>query len=167
MQEPSLLGWTKRPGNAKAEVYRFLWLCTFHRPVVVRVQKEPDEKIRVFAKMLDGKGGYAPGKLAGERTRGLAKEEWLDLTRRIDDCAFWSMPTEEQHWYYLENGTIENWRIGDGAEWMVEGTRGDDYHVVARTSPDDSNRRKAGKYRELCLHILKLSGLDLDKEQIY
>jgi hypothetical protein len=57
--------------------------------------------------------------------------------------------------------------MSDGAQWILEGTKGNDYHVVNRQSPDDNFHRNAGKYRELCLHILKLSGLDLKKEKIY
>jgi len=55
----------------------------------------------------------------------------------------------------------------DGAEWILEGTQKDNYHVVVRHSPNDDDYRKSGKYRDLCLYILKLSDLHLDNEKVY
>lgn len=49
------------------------------------------------------------------------------------------------------------------AWWLVEGVQEGYYHVAHRQSPD------SGAYREVCLYMLKLSGLPLDesKGEIY
>jgi hypothetical protein len=166
MQEPAVFGWNKQPGNAETEVFRFLWLRSFHHPVAVRVQKEADGTIRLVTKMLDGKGGYAPGKLQVNTTKKLTDKEWSSLTKQIDDCKFWSMPTKEKQSFVNEQGLTVGWTMSDGAQWILEGTQGDKYHVVDRQSPDDSSHRKLGKYRDMCLFLLKLSDLDLDKKDV-
>ena len=165
MREPSLLGWTTRPDNKGIQVYRFLWLRSFDHPVAVRVQKEQDGNVRLFTKVLDGHDGG--GKLIVEKTKLITNEEWLGLLKRIRDSEFWAIATNEQNWYYTEDGMIAGWSTKDGAEWVMEGSVGDNYHVVARQSPNDGEYRKSGKYRDLCLYILTLSDLDLDKERVY
>lgn len=45
------------------EAYRFLWLRTFHRPVVIRVVAR-NGQIVLETKETDGHGGYAPGRWA-------------------------------------------------------------------------------------------------------
>ena len=74
MQEPSLLAWTKQPGNAKTESYRFLWLRSFDQPVAVRIQKEEGEGIRLFTKVLT-KSRRVPGMLQVDKTKMLTDEE--------------------------------------------------------------------------------------------
>lgn len=165
MREPSLLGWGKRPGEEGLQVYRFLWLRSFDRPVAVRVQKERDGKARLFLKILDGHDG--DGKLDVEKTKLITDEEWLGLLKQIRASEFWAIATNEQHWYYNEDGMIAGWRMNDGAQWVLEGSVGGSYHVVARQSPKDGEHRTSGKYRDLCMYILKLSDLDLDNERIY
>jgi hypothetical protein len=41
----------------------------------------------------------------------------------------------------------------DGANWVLEGRRGNAYHVVHRWSADD------GPFREACLTLLRVAGL--------
>jgi len=59
------------------EVYRFLYLRSFHHPVVVRVQETAEGHVLVV-KELDGLGGYEPGKLIVDRQRRLDSAEWAE-----------------------------------------------------------------------------------------
>lgn len=147
------------------EAYRFLWLRTWHHPIAVRLENAGG-RYQIVVKQLSGKGGYQPGKLVLDSSRELTRDEWLAVTSRISKCGFWEMPTEEQP-YVTSEGYHLYTNILDGAAWILEGVRGDQYHIVDRQSPDDSEHRKLGNYREVGLHILEISGLELKDEEIY
>jgi hypothetical protein len=146
MHEPSLL----MDDNAGGERYRFLWLRTFHHPVVIRAERFGNQRF-LIAKELNGAGGYEPGKLIVNTIRPLAEGEWARLVSLIDHACFWQLPTEQE--------------LGgpDGAQWILEGQLDGRYHVVDRWSP------RSGSYRELCTYLLQISelGIDLASEEVY
>ena len=60
LEESSLFQMAKA---SSAESYRFVWLRTFHYPVIVRVDIKSDGSGELTTKVSSGAGGYAPGKL--------------------------------------------------------------------------------------------------------
>lgn len=146
MREESLLKST----NENAEIYRFLWLRTFHHPISVRIEKNNGE-VKLFTKELDGEGGYDPGKLIRNKELKISDGNFCKFLNLIDNAGFWQMPTE--------NDLIGN----DGANWVLEGVRDNRYHIVDRWSPRDGN------FREACIFLLKLSGINIDelKDDLY
>ncbi len=140
MGEKSLLNIS----NENAEVYRFLWLRTFHHPIFVKVERGQNE-VKLFTKELDGAGGYEPGKVLRINNHILTKDEWCKFLALLEKANYWKLPTE--------NEVLGN----DGAEWILEAVKGGRYHAVDRWSP------KKGEYREVCIYLLKLSGVDVDK----
>lgn len=154
--------------SAPNETYRFLWVRSFHHPVAVRVERRNDEYLLV-AKELDGEGGWAPGKLILNKSRALTGEEWSALTRQIKACDFWTLPVEEDQSFVDDSGRTIVWAMNDGAAWIMEGTRGDEYHLVVRQCPEDDPRRhrKLGNYRAACLHMLTLAGFEVDGKDVY
>jgi len=121
------------------ETYRFLWLRSFHHPIAIRVWRKGEERKMVF-KELDGAGGYEPGKLIANRSRRLTTDEWDNFIKLIQQTSYWQLPTEGK------NGGK------DGAQWVLEGKKDKQYHIVDRWSPEGRS------YREACLYLLKLSG---------
>jgi hypothetical protein len=121
------------------ETYRFLWLRTFHHPIAIRVWRKGEERNMVF-KELDGAGGYEPGKLIANRSRRLTTDEWDKFIKLLQRASYWRLPAESK------NGGK------DGAQWILEGKKDEQYHVVDRWSPE------GGSYREACLYLLKLPG---------
>lgn len=134
MAEPSL-----SCGESPSESYRFLWLRTFGRPIAVRI--ETGRSNTLTAVELDGAGGYHPGEISRRIQRQLNADEWKTLSEALKATDFWNMPG------------LEPRRGLDGAEWIMEGRSGHDYHVVNRWMP------AAGAYRELCLMLVNFSGL--------
>jgi len=134
MDEPSLSSIAEPD-----ETYRFLWLRSFHHPIAIRVWRTGEERNMVF-KELDGAGGYEPGKLIVNQTQQIAVKEWDEFISLLQRASYWRLPAEKK-----ESGC-------DGAEWILEGKKGERYHLVDRWSPD------GGSYREACLYLLKLSG---------
>ena len=122
MGEPSLLELSRR--DATAEVYRFLWLRSFHHPISVRLVVRKDGRATLTSKESDGKGGYEPGKLIRNTTATLSKEQ-TDLFRsQVKHYALWNLPTRQSG------------QIGlDGAQWIIEISGGGRYHIIDRWSP--------------------------------
>lgn len=134
MTEPSL-----SCGESSGESYRFLWLRTWGRPIAVRV--EAGRSITLTAVELDGAGGYEPGKVSRRVQSQLSAAEWETFSEALKATDFWKMP-----------GRLPNHGL-DGAQWVMEGRSGLNYHVVDRWSP------APGAYRELCLMLVKFAGL--------
>src|SRR2546426_5623559 len=84
MQEPALCA---KPG---VEVYRFLWLRTFHNPIAVRIQRL-DDHYRLIGKQLSGAGGYEAGKLVRDTTIELSAQQVAQVKDLIDQSDYWSM----------------------------------------------------------------------------
>lgn len=122
MGEPSVLEVSRQ--DATAEVYRFLWLRSFHHPISVRLVFRKDGSALLISKETDGKGGYQPGKLIRNSTARLSKEQSEWFRSQVEDSAVWKQPTRQMG----GNGL-------DGAQWIIEMAKGGHYHVIDRWSP--------------------------------
>ncbi len=138
MGEPSLSG-----GTIGQETYRFLWLRTWSRPVVVRFGLDT-APVRLHVIELDGAGGFDQGKVSRRDAEQLGPEDSLALLHALESADIWSMPTEDP-------------KVGlDGAQWILEARRGDAYRAIDRWSPD------AGPYRTLCELLLRKARVQFD-----
>jgi hypothetical protein len=108
LQEPSLWETSK---NIKGQVYRFLWLRSFHHPVVVRLNVNDDATGDLVTKVADGHGGYPPGKLIENRTQRLSKQQTQSFLDEVKELKYWDLPTREE-----ENPKDVHL---DGAQWIV------------------------------------------------
>lgn len=144
MNEPSL-------SCVKSKIdlaYRFIWLRTFNHPMAVRVTSSKGQ-VKLCAVELNGEGGYEPGKVFRRKEKILTTKEWDSLAQGITSSSFWTMP-------------ITNKRNGlDGAEWIIEGRQGKNYHVVNRWSPSE------GDFRSLGILFMKLSGWNYPEDEVY
>jgi hypothetical protein len=140
MKEPSL--WELARQGQTMEVYRLLWLPTWGRPVAVRVEKAGG-RMTLNEVQLDGDGGYELGEVAVRKQTSLSQRDWDRLMERVEEAAFWGMPT-----------SINDLGV-DGEHLIVEGVRDGRFHVVDRWSP------RPGAYRELCRSMLSFAGLPL------
>ncbi|HEO65817.1 MAG TPA: hypothetical protein ENI73_08095 [Spirochaetes bacterium] len=131
--------------NKKTEIYRFTWLRTFHHPIMIRVYQSGGKSF-LIAKELSGAGGYDPGELKHNVKRQLLKKEWQNILEHVKKSSYWYLKTK-----------IDDLLGFDGAKWIMEGVKKGKYHVVDRWSPEK------GSYRELCLYLLKLSGLKVKR----
>jgi len=126
--------------DGKDELYRFLWLRTFHHAIEVSIERT-GAKYTLWSQELGGAAGYEPGQVVASLMRPLSPKEWCAFRRAIDTADFWNMPTED------------NPLIGlDGSQWVIEGVREGRYHIVDRWTPTH------GGYYELGKYLLALSG---------
>jgi hypothetical protein len=132
LQEPSLWGIAK---SSKQEIYRFLWLRTFHPPIVIRLNINNDRTGSLTIKATNGAGGYEPGKLIKDESKSLSKAETQSFLSMVEKQKYWGLPTKEED---------PNMVGEDGAQWVLEGVRNGIYKIVDRWSPEDGPVRKLG-----------------------
>jgi hypothetical protein len=145
MEEPSLSCGPLQ----ETEAYRFLWLRTFHNPIAVRVFRRGQDH-RLEAVVLDGSGGYEPGKVSRRITKELSRDQWQIVIARLKEVQLWQMPTRS-----------DNFGGKDGAQWIVEARRDGRYHVVDRWSGTDQGLKSVGKL------FLEFAGLLRDVGPVY
>ena len=135
----------------ETEIYRFLWLRTFHRAVAIKAVRHAYD-FEVHYLETDGLGGYEPGKLIVKNKFAMSQTQWCEFMDLLDKADFWHLPTQADRVV----GT-------DGSRWILEGVRENRYHLVDRWTPD------SGDFREACLFLLKVTGRDqlIPKDDIY
>lgn len=149
MTEPSL----SEASKDKALVaYRFLWLRTFHRPVAIRLTIRTDETGLLTGKVTSGRGGYEPGHLSQKVSVEVTTAEVQQFLSLLQKASFWTSQTE-----VIVTGVVNL----DGAQWILEGVQGGNYHVVDRGGPDKDD------YSRVCLYLLELSKISVPAKEIY
>jgi len=141
MQEISLL---EVATKANQHCYRFLWLRTFHPPVAITVIVDEEHTGEVTLKVTDGMGGYGPGQIVMDEKYSASKENIERFLGLLEKADFWNMPTKEN-------------KLGmDGAQWILEGVKDGNYHIVDRWSP------KEGSFRNVALNMIQLAALNVE-----
>jgi hypothetical protein len=162
------------------DIYRFLWLRSFHRPVVFSLHNRKDG-VWLQTKILE-----MNPQVNDDGVRILSGEESAEdlengnVEDRINDgFTIWKSGQFQNIVYNMEAEiTAKDWRIfgdiveesgfwdlpvseqqsgKDGSRWVIEAHTPGKYHVVHRWSPE-------GNFRKLGLYFIQLSGV---KEEIY
>jgi hypothetical protein len=148
LNEPSL---SEMAASPSAEVYRFLWLRSFHHPIAIRLEVRPDGTGVLTTRIASGAGGYAPGKLIRDSTRALTKADTYTALAKINSDGFWEAPNPVDD----QGGT-------DGSQWVIEGVRDGKYHVVDRWTPSKGVAHDLG-----IMFAFDLAKLNLPKDEVY
>jgi len=148
LNEPSLL---QLASKLSSESYRFVWLRTFHHPVVVRLDIRADRVGELTAKVSNGAGGYKPGQIIQNVSRPLTREQTNMFLAQVGRANFWQLPS-------YENSRREG---EDGSQWIIEGVKDGKYHVVDRWTPSEGPVRELGVTLALGLADLKIPKDDL------
>lgn len=147
LQEPSLFAMAEDRG---AECYRFLWLRTFHHPIAVRLEVEPDGSGVISTKVASGSAGFNPGELEKSTMSVMDRQQVKMFQERVDQTGFWRLGQEAK-----PGGE-------DGSQWIIEAVKDGKYHLVDRGSP------KTGVVRSLGLTLaMDLARMDIPKDEIY
>lgn len=121
---------------------RFIWLRSFHSPVIVRVDWASTGEAVLTATMLSGAGGYEPGEISGIVSRTLTPDE----TRRL--LALRPAAFRKQR--------ADCRMMLDGASWIIEASGADGYRYVNSQSP------RAGAVYDLGRTLLGFTGWALE-----
>jgi hypothetical protein len=162
-------------------IYRFLWLRSFHRPVVFTLHQS-EGQVWLNTKMLDRQPrfyddriGVIPNEDQGEYIKDgyfVDKKEPGLLVRIADRKANIiynkNISLSDKEWNKFEQllSNANFWKLPtniddgstDGAQWVIEGHLKNKYHIV------DSHGPLTDGFGELGLFLIKLSGL---QEEIY
>jgi len=161
-EEPELC--VRPPESASTESYRFLWLRTFDKPILVHIAIIGDHQITATYKEADGASGYEVGSLCAHesidvtqvfRDEGLGDGEITAIIENIRVLArenFWNLP------YELDEGIIGV----DGSTWIVEGYKDGQYHFVNRWSPDESD-----PFRQFAWFLMSLTKKRFYHDEVY
>jgi len=132
------------PADSKLMAYRFVWMRSFHDQVSITMYARPESggqlRLQIYRRV--------PGRLES-RTQALTKEQVRQVLALIKEANFWNMTTE--------GGPQGN----DGAEWVLEGVQGGQYHIVTRW---DASGTVFGKP---LLELVRLSNYNPPKNEVY
>ena len=136
MEEPSLF---ESVGEKAGATYRLLIVSSYRRPVVIQLEVRANGTGLLTAKMATGIHGKLGPVLRNESilvAQGVV-EQFLNLEEKAN---FWTLPTQNEI------------RRANGSEWIMEGRRAGEYHVVDRWSP-----AKEGEYFKVCSYLIAMS----------
>lgn len=132
LHEPSL--WELSRQKPEAEVYRFLWLRTFHHPIAVRLVVRKSGSGWINSHMTTGKGGYQPGRITQFSVSWLTKNRTQSFLAALDSADFWNLPTHPD-----DKNVVKL----DGAHWILEGVKNGKYRLIDRWSPESPDPVRA------------------------
>jgi hypothetical protein len=92
MQEPPLA--TAGDLGPLRRRFRLLVLPTFDHPFAFRLDEDAGGRATLREVMLDGRGGYEPGRIAKQSERMLTRHETAGIDRAIDAAKLKSLPME-------------------------------------------------------------------------
>src|ERR1035441_3991568 len=113
--------------DPRAEVYRFLWLRTFHPPISVRLEIQVSGNGTVTVTTMPGESGF-PSTLKGTpivTSRLVGIDEVAKFRELLRKTQFLIIPS-----------TVRGDQQGtDGSDWTIEAVKGGRYHIASRWSP--------------------------------
>jgi len=159
LHEPSLWELSRDP---TVEAYRFLYVRSFDHPIAVRLVLRASGSGWMHVRMTSGQGGYEPGRIIRWGVSWLTKAKTQSLLEALAAVDFWNLPTlagTDQ----TPPGPDGRVAIGlDGAQWIVEGVKNGQYHIVDRWSPEI-----ADPVRAIGLLNLKLGRVRIASAKVY
>ena len=166
--------------HIEVNIYRFLWLRSFHRPVVF-VLSRSGSRVTLTTKILDRQPEFIETKYDPRGWDDLMDELKGKTIQKIGDSLIVVIADRKANIVYNNTSevTLDSWasfeqllqkaqfwnmpavrdneRGMDGSEWILEGLLGDKYHFAVRWTPK-------GQFRDAGIFLIELSGL---KEDIY
>jgi hypothetical protein len=150
----------------EARAVRFLWLRSFHEPILVRVDFETAGTAMLVAKRSDGAGGYLPGCLVAvhtvrlDATQARELQDLLAATER-------TIPAKNEHGEYANPSSTPDVIeiIMDGAEWILERVDESGYRVDNPYAPLRNPALAA--YVRLCRRLLELANIQVPDSEMY
>ena len=127
---------------------RFSYIPSFSPSIFVRVQEQEGAYI-LYAKRMDGTGGYEPGTIASSKRIKLSDQEVADLKQLIREDALFEEKADGCSYGF------------DGSEWLFELVDPQGYRFVKRGSPTEGAGHRLGQ------HLIGLTGWSMDEVCLY
>jgi hypothetical protein len=130
--------------SSEVEVYRFFWRSGFDRDAVVRIGRQ-DRAVTLrwgWSRFRRPSPDDAPAEVA------LSPADWARFFDGLIAAKFWALDPVEEAWGL------------DGADWLIEGRRGNVYRGIKRWSPE-------GAVYDLGRQFFTLAGPPLSQIKLY
>ncbi|BAV07761.1 hypothetical protein SAMN05421788_103111 [Filimonas lacunae] len=134
------------------EVFRFTWLRSFHPLVSIRLMKNK-VCVTLAYKVFSGPVEDPSARLLTDTCFTLDHKEWNQFTQLVDAMGGRSLKV-----------AVKDDSGKDGAEWILEGKTNGQYYVVSRWSPESA---KDQDFKNCCLKLIALAGIQLKEEEVY
>lgn len=150
--------WPTPQPQLTGEVYRLLWLRSFHPSVCIRLNIAEDGTGTLTAKRMNVCCDCLPLPTKQVRrqvrtlTQALSQEQVHSFLTQVEAVRFWHLPSRKD----APPGV-------DGATWLMEGARGSQYQLIDAWSPSPSDPARILANTLL----LKLAPWKLSPEEIY
>ncbi len=125
------------------ETYRFVWVPSFHSPILIRIWKSNNKRFLV-AKIGLGEG-FDAIKVSTEKSKNVTEEEWSKFIELFEQTSFWDITTTDEE------------PMIDGAFYSFEGNRNNKFHEVHMGVPSEG-------FRKLGAYLIKLAELKTEYE---
>lgn len=150
LHESSL--WEVSRQQPSTEIYRFLWLRTFHHPISIRVTVANRNVGELEVKETNGYGGLPrSGKLIRDDKRILSKAEMELFFTNLVKLQLWT----SHHSNEYRGGP-------DGAQWVLEAVRNGQYRILDVWGPEGSE-----PMRLFGITMLNLAHMEIPPANIY
>jgi hypothetical protein len=138
-------------------IIRFMWLRTFDKPVLIKIEKEKNRYI-ITNKITDGSGGYESGTIEYIGQHYLPDSIWKSL--------FSYNLTK-----VLKQQSFEDYKGGnDGDTYVLEISIDGKYFLIERWSPyvflEERDTINLADFNDYCNNIIKLAKYPLENELI-
>jgi hypothetical protein len=149
--------------SQKYESYRFLYLRSFHKPVLINLKYGPNVASITY-KELDNNGDVEFGSLSIVKEITVRKRMTEQgLPKEINVQSFLEHISGEARMYVWKQPFKIKQGLGvDGATWTIEGVKEGKCHVVTRWSPD-----RADPIRIFAETLIQLSGNRFYYDEVY
>ena len=140
---------------------RFLWLRSFHQPLVFKIEKKADNSFFIMKLTDSGKESYA-----GTVNAVLIKKLSDSFINTYD-----SLLNSNKYWELSPETELDK-KMSDGAFWVLEVNKNGKYHIVIRNSPGElldkrPNKEELIRFEKCCKMLMDLSDIDSIKSPLY
>ncbi|NLE63189.1 MAG: hypothetical protein GX612_05065 [Bacteroidales bacterium] len=132
--------------NINEDIFRFLWLRTFHHPIVIVIKKQKN-RVKLYWKVLSGQSGYRIGKCYIKGCKYFPLSIWTSFLQQLDSINYWNLRSCNINYGY------------DGSNWILEGKINGNYWIVDRWT--------GGEIQAVCKQLIKMTDIKIKPSKIY
>jgi hypothetical protein len=148
----------EKPLPLERDAFRIVVWPTFHKPVLIMVQRTASGA-DVVAKTLSGQGGYEVGGIDSEKTFVISHHNVKKIERTFDNAKLERFLGRDKRYDPQPDGSVMV--CLDGASWEVERVVGGKYLYVERYCPEEKELIDIGYI------LLKNSRLKISKKELF
>lgn len=133
----------------KKDVYRFLWLRSFHEPIVITLQKN-NRDVSILWKRIKYRDTSGSSYDISVVLKKIPRNKWQKFEKMLGSIDYYTMHSKD----YRSNAT-------DGATWILEASVNGTYQITERSG------YIYPAYTRILEYLIQLTDLNLPEKEIY